>query len=66
LSATPLLTSPILYFWEMSGFEPRELVRYLPPPISLIVEKVAPELFCIKMLKLDTIMSVGFVQERDA
>ncbi len=23
--ATPLLMSPLLYFWEMSGFEPREL-----------------------------------------
>ncbi len=23
--ATPLIMSPILYFWEMSGFEPREL-----------------------------------------
>ncbi len=22
---TPLLTSPILYVWEMSGFEPTEL-----------------------------------------
>ncbi len=23
--ATPLLMLPILYFWEMSGFEPKEL-----------------------------------------
>jgi hypothetical protein len=25
--ATPLLMPPILYFWEMSGFEPRELPK---------------------------------------